>query len=524
MGDRSVQYARAGECLPFHYGERVLWEKIPDTTRVLRAPAPKAGIDNLPKALERAVERPVGCYPLSAQLKAGMRVTVCFPDLATPLPVSCLPDVRQPLLEAVVERLTAARITDFHLIAATGLNRRLTAAELRRIVGPKVFDAFYPDRLYCHDAEDPDSVYLGKTDEGEIVELNHRAATSDLLLHIGLNQAGFGRGYRPILTGLATYRSARFHHNPECLLRSDPHPRVPGSVVGQILRRMGRLASNNVNIFKIEVSLGTPRIDAWLDLSRRSAGMSLPDRLRFHASRKILDLLPRSAARRIQSGVCGKYPVSHIRAGKAEALLDAEIDPEAQDEVVAVEGQADVLLIGLPSIGPFNVNSCMNPVLAYNMAAGYLFNQHTGKPLVRRGGVMIVTHPLEKRFDPIQHPCYAGFYDRVLADTRDPFVMHRWHEEEFAEDEAYLEAYREGHAYHPAHPFIAWYWGVFATQYLARIIVVRPLDRAVADRLDWYPAGSVAEAFAAAKSMLNRSNLSTIYLRCPPLFLADVRG
>lgn len=524
MGDHSVRYARAGEYLPFHYGERVLWEKVPDTIRVLYPPMPKAGLDNVPKALERAVERPVGCYPLSAQLKPGMRVTICFPDLSVPMPCCCLPDVRQPLLEALVEKLTTAGITDLQLIAATGLNRRLTAAELSRVVGPKIFDSFYPDRLRSHDAEDPDSVYLGKTDEGEIVELNHRVGTSDLLLYLGLNYAGFGGGYRPILTGLATYRSARFHHNPECLLRSDSHVRAPESVVGQIVRRMGRLASNNVNIFKIEVSLGTPKLHSWLDLPRRSSVMSVPDQLRFHGERKLLDLLPRSIARRFQSGLCGKYPVTSIRAGKPEALLTAEAEPDVEDDVVPVEGQADVLLLGLPSVGPFNLGSCMNPVLVHNLAAGYVFGLHTGIPLVRRGGVMIVTHPLEKRFDQVEHPSYVGFYERVLADTRDPFVMHRWHEEEFAEDERYLEAYREGQAYHPVHPFLAWYWGVFATEYLSRVIVVKPVDRAVAQRLDWYPAASLAEGFAAAKSILNRTNISTIYFRCPPLFVADVQA
>jgi len=524
MADHSVRYARAGEYLPFYYGERVLWEKVPETTRVLYPPAPKPGLDNLKKALERACERPVGCYPLSAQLKPGMRVTICFPDLSVPMPVCCLPDVRQPLLEALVQQVTAAGVTDLQLIAATGLNRRLGPAELRRIVGPDIFDSFYPDRLFSHDAEDADSVYLGKTDEGEIVEVNHRVGRSDLLLYLGLNYAGFGGGYRPILTGLTTYRSASFHHNPECLLRSDSFPRGPGSVVGQILRRMGRLANNNVNIFKIEVTLGTPRLNAWLDLPRRPTAMSLSDRLRFHGERKVLDLLPRSIARKFQSGVCGRYPVTRIRAGKPEPLFDAEVDTEAEDDVIPVESQADVLLVGLPSVGPFNVSSYMNPVLVYNLAAGYLFNLHTGKPLVRRGGVMMVTYPLEKRFDQLEHPSYAGFYDRVLADTRDPFVMHRWHEEEFAENETYLEAYREGQAYHPVHPFVAWYWGVFATEYLSRVIVVRPVDRAVADRLDWYPASSLAEAFAAARSMLNRTNISTIYFRCPPLFLADVQG
>ena len=42
-------------------------------------------------------------------------------------------------------------------------------------------DAYWPDRLYNHDACDPDGmVTLGKTRHGEVVETNKRASDSDL--------------------------------------------------------------------------------------------------------------------------------------------------------------------------------------------------------------------------------------------------------------------------------------------------------------------------------------------------------
>jgi len=98
----------------------------------------------------------------------------------------------------------------------------------------------------------------------------------------------------------------------------------------------------------------------------------------------------------------------------------------------------------------------MNPVLVVNLAAGYLFNMNLGKPLVRRSGVLIVTNPLRRQFDAATHPSYEEFFDRVLAEALDPYLIQN-HEEEFAANETYIEAYRNSFAFHPVHPFYAWY-------------------------------------------------------------------
>ena len=58
----------------------------------------------------------------------------------------------------------------------------MTEQELRHAVGDRVYDAFAPHGLLVnHDAEDPDNLaFLGTTDQGEEVEINKRAAESDL--------------------------------------------------------------------------------------------------------------------------------------------------------------------------------------------------------------------------------------------------------------------------------------------------------------------------------------------------------
>jgi lactate racemase len=54
---------------------------------------------------------------------------------------------------------------------------------------------------------------------------------------------------------------------------------------------------------------------------------------------------------------------------------------------------------------------------------GYFFNMYRGKPLVREGGVLIMTHPTPWEFHPVHHPSYIDFFEQVLAETTDPKVI-----------------------------------------------------------------------------------------------------
>ena len=85
---------------------------------------------------------------------------------------------------------------------------------------------------------------------------------------------------------------------------------------------------------------------------------------------------------------------------------------------------------------------------------------------------MIVFHPCTDQFDKEHHAPYIEFVHDVLPRTRDAVVMHKKFEEKFATNPAYIEMYRKGHAYHPAHPFYMWYWGEAGRQHLGRVIVV----------------------------------------------------
>ena len=69
------------------------------------------------------------------------------------------PDIRGTIIEAVLVRAAAAGVDDVALVAATGLNRRMTPAELQYLLGERVFRSFFADGLLTnHDAEDHDKL------------------------------------------------------------------------------------------------------------------------------------------------------------------------------------------------------------------------------------------------------------------------------------------------------------------------------------------------------------------------------
>src|SRR5205823_2205993 len=120
--------------------------------------------------------------------KPGMKLTIAFDDISLPLPQMKTPDIRGRVMEHVLEAAARAGVDDVKIIAALSLHRRMTPAELKRAVGERVYRSFYPESLYNHDAEDKSEVtYIGETDQGEEVEINKRAAESDLIVYVNIN-------------------------------------------------------------------------------------------------------------------------------------------------------------------------------------------------------------------------------------------------------------------------------------------------------------------------------------------------
>ncbi len=59
--------------------------------------------------------------------RPGMRVTIAVDDISLPLPPMTTPDIRQTIIEILLELLDANGVDDVHIVIANSLHRRLTA-------------------------------------------------------------------------------------------------------------------------------------------------------------------------------------------------------------------------------------------------------------------------------------------------------------------------------------------------------------------------------------------------------------
>ena len=169
----------------------------------------------------------------------GMRADHRLRRPVVPAAAYATPDVRQRVIEHVLELAAAKGVDDVELIAGNSLHRRMTPAELKRIVGERVFRSFFPDHLRNHDAEDSANLLdLGTTDHGEVVEINRRAAESDLVVYVNITLTAMSGGPKSVSVGLASYRSLRHHHNVQTLRHSRSFNDPPNSAMHHSYDRM----------------------------------------------------------------------------------------------------------------------------------------------------------------------------------------------------------------------------------------------------------------------------------------------
>jgi hypothetical protein len=393
------------------------------------------------------------------------------------------------------------------------------------MVGDKIFDAYWPDRLYNHDAEDTaNMVEIGTTELGEVVELNRRAVESDLVIYVNLNFVPMDGGHKSVAVGLCGYKSLRAHHNPKVMRNCHSYMDPAASELATSVERMGRLANKKLNVFTIETTVNNRMFDRPLEFLAKNED-DLDDRewALLRALVATTGKVPQPARQAIFSRFPAPYGVTGVFAGETEAVHKKTLERAFEQYMVPVEGQSDVLVTGIPYISPYNVHAFLNPLLVQVLAQGYIFNMYRGMPLVKKGGTLILTHPCTDKFDHEQHAPYVDFVHRLLPETRDAMELHRRYEAKFASNPAFLQMYRDGHAYHPAHPFFMWYWGEAGRQHLGRVIVVGADNEYIPKLLGWETAPSMDEALYRAKGEHHRS-LDVTLLHVPPITMADVSG
>jgi nickel-dependent lactate racemase len=505
------------------FGDRLIEVDMPPGTRVIYPRPPLEPLKDVDAAIRYAINHPINSDPLHAKLRPGMKVVIAIDDISLPLPPMKRPDIRERVLTIVLGMLSEHGVSDVEMIIATSVHRRMTGPEVRHIVGDKIFNEYWPDRLYNHDAEDTKNmVEVGSTEQGEVVELNKKAVEADLVIYVNLNYVPMDGGHKSVTVGLCGYKSLRAHHNPGTMRKCWSYMDPDKSELANSVNRMGRITNKNLNVFTIETTINNRMFDRPLEfLAKNEDDLTSAERAAMKALTFTLSRVPQPARQAIFNKVPSPYGVTGVFAGETEAVHVHTMKKCYEQYLVPIKGQADIVVTGIPYISPYNVNSFLNPLLVQVMANGYLFNLYKGIPLLKKGGTMIITHPCTDLFDKEHHAPYIEFVHNLLPETRDAMELHKRYERKFAENPAYIQMYRTGHAYHPAHPFFMWYWGEAGRQHIGRMIVVGADNEYIPKLLGWETARTMAEALEMARETAPPSPEITM-MHVAPTMMAEV--
>jgi hypothetical protein len=247
------------------------------------------------------------------------------------------------------------------------------------------------------------------------VNINRRCVESDLVIYVNINLVPMDGGHKSVAVGLCDYESLRPHHEPETIRASDSYMDPKRSMLNTKVERQGALVDRHMNVFHIETALNN-RIYAGATafLSKNEDEFTEIDRLKFEAMRWTLSKMPRAAKRKLFHSIPAQYQMIACYAGKTDPVHEKILARCWDQYAVHIRGQADVLICPVPFISPYNVNSILNPLLVQVMGLGYFHNFYRGKPLLKKGGVMILTHPCYDEFDHEHHPSYIEFFNRLL--------------------------------------------------------------------------------------------------------------
>jgi hypothetical protein len=509
--------------IPVLCGHRIHLEKFPDHTRLIKAPAPLKPEHPLPTLIARALDRPLGDDGL-ARLGRHSRVVIAFDDPCLPLPLM-RKDPRPEAIRQLTERITGRGVSEsnIELVCANGLHRKWTLKELGRILGGEILNRF-TGRISCHDGtREGELVHLGKTERGEPVVLNRKVVDADLTVYVNVNWTPMNGGWKSLTVGLGGYQSIREHHNPATLLKSRSLMDLGSSELHASFDRMGKALPGALNYMILETVINN-RLTPGRNLDLEALHRTRAGRVGLRIADRALAAIGPAMFGKALNLLRAEYEVIDANFGRVDNVHPRTLASLARQHRVIVKGQSDILVLGVPDLSPYSSQSSINPLLVMNLALGYLFNLHQGRPVVRKGGGLVFFNPLRTRFHPVHHPSYVRFFEEVLTKTRDPQEMAEKYEEAFARDPSYLRDYQDNYAYFGAHPFFAWYWGARALAHLSKVVVARCEDPGAAMRMGFEPASDLADALRIAGRALGQTDPSITYLQVPPLFIAEVDG
>ena len=157
-------------------------------------------------AVRYALENPIGAPRLNTLAKPGQKIAIIISDISRPVP-------SWQLLPSILEELFSAgcKAEDITVVSALGSHRPHTEAEMRHLVGDKVFET-----VRCVDSDPNDCIHMGTTDKGTPVDITRAVAEADFRICTGNIEfhyfAGYSGGAKAIMPGVSTHDAIQANH------------------------------------------------------------------------------------------------------------------------------------------------------------------------------------------------------------------------------------------------------------------------------------------------------------------------
>ena len=241
-------------------GNNLINAKLPDDATVLypRPPLPGISKRDMPTHVRQAFDNPLGMPPLRDLVDGNSRILIAFDDNCQPFPATSQPDIRQVMIETLLEMLYSYGVKkeNIELMCAVALHRKMKPAELAWMLGKRIMSDFYPQQLGNFDAEDPDDiVVVGQTDHGEAVETTRKVVESDLVIYVDSIQIPLNGGHKSVAVGMGTYNSIAPHHAPQ-MTQEKPHVMQPhDSDMHSSIERISRVILEHTKIMVLEAAM-----------------------------------------------------------------------------------------------------------------------------------------------------------------------------------------------------------------------------------------------------------------------------
>jgi len=475
--------------------------ELPPDARLLAAPDPLPPLDDYERSMAESIDIQLSTRAFAKVAGPNARVAIAVDDFGLPVPMAQR-DCRAEMLRTVLGVLEKRGVhrSRICVLVANGLSRQWRPAELVDLLGePGVAVA-------NHDAEAFSNLSRIGELGGAPLELNRSLVEADLVVYLNVVSTPLHAGLYGLVSGTCGYRTARALNAPK--LFDDEAPLSPGSAYLKLHEEAGAALQAKVPVLQVSTVLDNALMGSKLaSLLTREPGLSRP--------LQVWNAIPAAVRLRAARFLRSSYRPFEVLAGTPEEVAPMALEAFRTQHETPGEGGADILVFGVPDVGPASVGTQQDPVLATGLALGWIAQLFNGKPLVRKGGAIVFANPLTPQFDAAHAP-HQELYEKVLRMEREPAAIHERFEPYFAGRPEFVSGYQRRFHFHGVHPLTTWYQCTPARKRAGRIIVAYGDPRACA-RLGFSPATDVQDGIEKAAEFLGGTPKVAV-LQLPPPF------